>query len=133
MLEHLIFSHGAIRDVNVPCWNIYMIEKVLLHEAAIALEATRLHREIFGEALTRRDYERLIGTLVREGWITEQADSFEKDGRVIEFRRLFLTPIGRNAPDSSSLRMIEEPKAPRKTRGKRVGAIRVEPYGKPAQ
>ena len=64
--------------------------------------AGRLHRELFGEALERDRFERLVAALVRSGRVSERAESFEKEGRVIEFRRLFLSDSGRGATDLDS-------------------------------
>jgi DNA topoisomerase-3 len=72
----------------------------------------RLHKELFGEALERAEFERLIGALVRAGYATESADSFEKDGRVIEFRRLFLSAAGRAATDLASVPVTTESETP---------------------
>jgi superfamily II DNA helicase RecQ len=47
-----------------------------------------------GTTLVRRS-----GALVRSGHVFERAESFEKDGRIIEFRRLFLSASGREAAD----------------------------------
>ncbi|ATB44967.1 DNA topoisomerase 3 [Corallococcus macrosporus] len=55
----------------------------------------RLHRELFGESLPRRDFERLVGGLVRAGLTRLEVDSFDKDGQVISFQRLALTEEGR--------------------------------------
>ncbi|AKQ69580.1 DNA topoisomerase III [Myxococcus hansupus] len=55
----------------------------------------RLHRELFGESLPRRDFERLVGGLVRAGLTRLEVDSFDKDGQVISFQRLALTNEGR--------------------------------------
>ncbi|MCP3098275.1 DNA topoisomerase 3 [Myxococcus sp. K15C18031901] len=55
----------------------------------------RLHRELFGDALPRRDFERLVGGLVRAGLAHLTVDSFDKDGQVINFQRLSLTEEGR--------------------------------------
>ncbi|WP_237077988.1 DNA topoisomerase 3 [Myxococcus xanthus] len=55
----------------------------------------RLHRELFGESLPRRDFERLVGGLVRAGLTRLEVDSFDKDGQVISFQRLALTDEGR--------------------------------------
>jgi superfamily II DNA helicase RecQ len=70
----------------------------------------------------RRDYEKMIGVLARQRHVREEADSFERDGRVIEFRRLF--PTNDNA-DLETIRIPVEPVAPK-------AAIRVEKYPEPA-
>jgi DNA topoisomerase-3 len=56
----------------------------------------RLYRELFeGSDVDRRDFERLLGALGRAGFVQFQDDSFEKDGKTIEFRRVALTHEGR--------------------------------------
>ena len=72
----------------------------------------RLHRELFGKALERDRFERLLGALVRSGHVSERLDSFEKDGRVIEFRRLFLSASGREAADLEGVPVAVESEAP---------------------
>ena len=68
----------------------------------------RLHKELFGSSLDRDRFERLVAALVRAGHLTEREDTFEKDGRVIEFRRLFMTAAGRKATDIESVRVTVE-------------------------
>ncbi|XXF78677.1 DNA topoisomerase 3 [Myxococcaceae bacterium GXIMD 01537] len=74
----------------------HALERILesLHERD-GQSSGRLHRELFGEALPRRDFERLVGGLVRAGLARLDEDSFEKDGRNIVFQRLSLTAEGR--------------------------------------
>ena len=57
----------------------------------------RLHRLLFGDGLDRKRFELLLGSLVRAGFVHEQADSFENEGETIHFRRLHLTQDGRRA------------------------------------
>jgi DNA topoisomerase-3 len=83
----------------------------------------RLHQTLFGQALDRDGFERLAGALVRAGLVQERTDSFEKDGRVIVFRRLYLTakaagavdlslvPMETAAPTGSVRRVAKSPKA----------------------
>ncbi len=72
----------------------------------------RLHRELFGAALPRDRFERLVGALVRAGHVFERVDSFEKDGRVIEFRRLFVSRPGRDANDLGGVPVAVESEVP---------------------
>jgi DNA topoisomerase-3 len=65
----------------------------------------QLHREVFGNSTSRQRHEELIGALLRSGLVAVQDDAFEKDGRVIEFKRVFLTPAGRDAPDLDGVRI----------------------------
>ena len=59
----------------------------------------RLHAELFGDDLARKDFEVLLGSLCRARLVEEQDASFEKEGRHIAYKRLFLTPEGRDASD----------------------------------
>ncbi len=72
----------------------------------------RLHRELFGAALERGRFERLIGAIVRAGHVSARVDSFEKDGRIIEFHRLFLSVSGRDATDLGSVPVAVESEIP---------------------
>ena len=80
----------------------------------------RLHRELFSESLPRREFERLVGGLVRAGLARLSEDSFDKDGQRITFQRLTLTPDGQRtrvlAPDVVMLPMPLEAKASKKRR-----------------
>ncbi|WP_437603258.1 DNA topoisomerase 3 [Sorangium sp. So ce590] len=56
----------------------------------------RLYRESFaGGSLARRDFEHLLGGLVRAGLVEVRDDSFEKAGERIAYQRASLTPRGR--------------------------------------
>ena len=96
----------------------------------------RLHRELFGEALHRRDFERLVGGLVRSGLVRLDSDSFDKDGQVILFQRLSLTDTGRRArviaPGQVVLPQARE-ESPKKRRGRATtGAAAKRPSRKRA-
>jgi DNA topoisomerase-3 len=87
----------------------------------------RLHRELFGEALARRDFERLLGGLVRASLVRLSEDTFEKDGRSISFQRVSLTAEGQRtrvlAEGQVSLPLPpEESPAPKRRRTKGRGA-----------
>ncbi|RJS23864.1 RecQ family ATP-dependent DNA helicase [Corallococcus sp. H22C18031201] len=88
----------------------------------------RMHRELYGESLARRDFERLVGGLVRAGLARLDEDSFEKDGQVIHFQRLALTDTGRRtraiAPGQVVLPAAQEPSASKKRKGSRKGAAK---------
>ncbi len=85
----------------------------------------RLHRELFGDALPRRDFERLVGGLVRAGLTRLEVDSFDKDGQVISFQRVSLTDEGRRTravdPQHVVLPLALE-KATKRKRGKTKAA-----------
>ncbi len=72
-----------------------------------------------GSGIDRKAYDRLVGGLARAGLIVISDDSFEKDGRVIEFRRISLTREGREleeAPGRFVTLYAETPKPSRKKR-----------------
>ena len=52
--------------------------------------AGRLHREEFGGSVERRFYENMLTALVRAGLVFDKEDSFESDGRLIKFRRVYI-------------------------------------------
>jgi DNA topoisomerase-3 len=61
----------------------------------------QLHRNHTSQSFDRQAHERLIGAMVRSGWVTEREDAFEKDGKLIEFNRIFLTSEGRQGGQAS--------------------------------
>jgi DNA topoisomerase-3 len=81
----------------------------------------RLHKEVFGEALERRDFERLLAALVRAGLLREVPDEFESGGEIVAYRRAYL--IGEpDAPALARVRLAVEPelqKAPGRSRTRR--------------
>ena len=82
--------------------------------------AGRLHREGLGGRPERRAYEALLDALARAGLVVEKADSFEKDGKVIEFRRVFLTREGEEGIDLDEVPVLEQaPAAPGRGRRSR--------------
>jgi DNA topoisomerase-3 len=76
--------------------------------------AGRLHRDLFGKRFSRNRFEQLLTALARAGLVEIGEDSFEKDGRVIEFRRVFLTPAGRDVKDVEGIRIEAQAAAPRR-------------------
>ncbi|RKH65838.1 DNA topoisomerase III [Corallococcus aberystwythensis] len=118
-MRHLVAHFGDVQDSGAACGlcDVCAPEscEVVRFEEPSALEAHalgrilealhardgqatgRLHRELFGEQLHRRDFERLVGGLVRAGLLRLDSDSFDKDGQVILFQRLSLTDTGRRA------------------------------------
>ena len=77
----------------------------------------RLHAECGSAGLERRDFEEVLGGLARAGLLRVTADTFTKDGRVIPFKRAWLTPQARGA----SLDPIEFALAEEARRSGRVG------------
>jgi len=68
----------------------------------------RMHRDLYDRALSRPAFERVLAAMGRAGLVVEREDSFETDGRVIEFRRAFLTEAGRATDEPLGLRVVRE-------------------------
>jgi DNA topoisomerase-3 len=141
-MRHLVQHFGDVQDSGRPCGlcDVCAPEECVtlrfaapgegeLHALGRILDALherdgqatgRLHRELFGEALPRRKFERLAGGLVRAGLARLSEDSFDKDGQRITFQRLTLTPDGQRTrviePNLVMLPMPLEAKASKKRR-----------------
>jgi DNA topoisomerase-3 len=73
----------------------------------------QVHRAVADAVPERRDFERLLGGLVRAGFVRLSSDTFDKDGRTISFQRAALTPEGRAAgPAEVAAVPIEGAEAP---------------------
>jgi DNA topoisomerase-3 len=103
----------------------------------------KLFRDLFADgAIERRSFEHLIGGLARSGLVRLSADSFEKEGKTIEFERAYLTADGRDFQDFSGAEVrLDAPRARarKKERGRggrdrRGGARgRASPPSRPAR
>ncbi len=88
----------------------------------------QLHAEVVRQfpAVDRRGFEELLGGLVRAGLARIEDDEFEKDGRVIRFRRAWLTGDGSRPGAAIDARIaVPPPTAARKSRAKAGAAKRV--------
>jgi DNA topoisomerase III len=87
----------------------------------------QLWRELGGESgapvpgvADRKGFDRLLDGLCRAGLVLIREDSFEKEGKVIRFQRVSLTPEGlRAGPDAAHLAELTEETAPGEKRKKR--------------
>jgi DNA topoisomerase-3 len=90
------------------------------------LTSGQLYREAAeGNGFDRRSFELLIDGLVRAGLVEVLADSFEKGGKTIRFKRVWLTRPGRLAGRNGvdSVLVVEEVAAPpRKRRARKKTA-----------
>lgn len=72
----------------------------------------------------RRGFEDLLNAMARGGLVDIMESSFEKDGRTIEFRKVFLTDSGMEADAVASVMIPEEiegaPRVARKAKAKRI-------------
>jgi DNA topoisomerase-3 len=73
----------------------------------------QLHERLAAEQSERRAFERLLESLTGAGLIALQEDAFNRDGRVISFRRVYLTDAGRagGAGAVGAARLTETAKA----------------------
>ena len=145
-MRHLVAHFGDVQDSGRPCG----LCDVCAPQACVTLRFTepgegeldalgrildslherdgqatgRLHRELFGEGLPRREFERLVGGLVRAGLARLSEDAFEKDGQRIAFQRLTLTQDGQRTrvlePDGVLLPQAPEAKPSKKPRPPRA-------------
>jgi RecQ family ATP-dependent DNA helicase len=63
------------------------------------LSTGKLFRDSFEKHMKRGEFEDLLGALVQNGLVTTRDDMWEKDGRVIQFKRASLTDVGREIED----------------------------------
>ncbi|MDX1978962.1 MAG: DNA topoisomerase 3 [Bryobacteraceae bacterium] len=95
--------------------------------------AGRLHTELGGEhQIDRRAFERLLGGLARGGYLQLTDASFEKDGRRIDFKKVFLTTEGRVLDEDALQFAVTEPvtsaqKAKKKGKTKKAAAPKAAP------
>lgn len=100
----------------------------------------QLHAEVVRQfpAVDRRAFEDLLGGLVRAGLVRLEDDAFEKEGRVIRFRRVFLTGAGSRPGATVEARIAVPPPSTakaRKTKGlatKREALPKRGPIPKPS-
>ena len=84
----------------------------------------RLHAQVFADgSLDRRDFEELLGAVARGGLVELADASFEKDGKRIDFRKVRITPAGRQADQSTPVLIPEEievePQPKKRKKGKK--------------
>ncbi len=81
----------------------------------------RLHAQTFADgALDRRGFEELLNAMCRSGLVEIRDASFEKDGKRIDYRRAFLTRLGREDGVAANVMIPEDIEAaPRPRRRKK--------------
>jgi DNA topoisomerase-3 len=91
----------------------------------------RLHTQVFADGqLGRREFEELLAAAARSGLVEMSDASFEKDGKKIDFRKVRITPAGRQADETAPLLMpaaIEVEAPPKKRKKARKGATPAKP------
>ena len=85
--------------------------------------AGSLHRTLFpGDRIERQEFERYVDALVRARIVSAIDDSFEKDGKTLRFRRLYLRAQGGTADELAASVQLEgyvEPTSPQAARPRR--------------
>jgi len=94
----------------------------------------QLHTEVVRQfpAVDRRAFEDLLGGLVRAGLARLEDDAFEKEGRVIRFRRVYLTGSGSRPDAAVEARVAVPPPSAAKTRKAKGAAAKREALPKRA-
>ena len=93
----------------------------------------RLYQTAFPDAsIDRREFEHLLGALLRSNYVKVKSASFEKDGKTIDFKRASITDLGRNAkgvavPMSNPLGFPKKTGEKRKRNKKKSTVIRRRP------
>ncbi len=77
-----------------------------------------------GGAFDRKEGERVLAAVVRAGWVRLEDASFEKDGRVVGYRRAYLSSDGTRVapPDYSEAKIVRECARKRRPRTSRSRA-----------
>ena len=93
----------------------------------------QLHAEVSRQfpSVDRRAYEDLLGGLVRAGCARIEDDEFEKDGRVIRFRRVYATGAGSRTGVPIDARVAVPPETAAKARKTKAAARKGAPVPKP--
>jgi RecQ family ATP-dependent DNA helicase len=105
-----------------------VVTQILAALSGSELSAGKLYQEV-ASSIERREFERLLSGLQKQGWVATRTESFEKEGKTIEYRRVSLTASGMSAgaADLDQLRLAEVATASsqkRKRSGLRSGAAR---------
>ena len=87
----------------------------------------KLHKQLFpGEQMERDEFEALLVAMARGGYASFEDAEFEKDGRMIAYRKVSLTDAGEEIDSATRLRLFlpdaraeSDDKARSRTRGKR--------------
>jgi superfamily II DNA helicase RecQ len=87
----------------------------------------KLHGELFPkQEMTRSDFEELLGSMGRAGLVRFTEETFEKDGKVIPYRKVHLTPAGHEAGVGKiPMLMKDEAAATAKRRKRKKGKKKV--------
>jgi DNA topoisomerase-3 len=131
-MRHLVHHFGDLEDAGTPCGVcdicapqaclVQLFRKPTLQELETAMQilatlrqrdglATgQLYRQVGGDELNRKGFERILGGLTRGGLVQMREASFTKQGQAIPFWQVRLTSEGRQsgASDISRIRLAEK-------------------------
>jgi superfamily II DNA helicase RecQ len=80
----------------------------------------KLYSTVFPSgAPDRRTFEDLLGAMARAGLVELADASFEKDGKRIDFRKVWVTSLGREENDDVDVMIPVEPDAPARSKGRK--------------
>jgi ATP-dependent DNA helicase RecQ len=125
----LVRHFGDVEDANRPCGHCDVCdpagaelrlfrhasnrERHWVQDVIEALRASAyktpkgLRTELpWAESLDRDDFEGLIGAMLRAGLIAVEEAEFEKDGKIIPFRKISLTDAGLNVRATTGLNLL---------------------------
>jgi DNA topoisomerase-3 len=76
-----------------------VLQQILAHlRTRGSLGAGSLQKDAFPEGVDRDLFERCLQGLASAQWVTIVPDEFHTEGRVVRYRRVTLTPLGRSSP-----------------------------------
>jgi len=87
----------------------------------------RLHRELDGGGGERDEFEDLLGALARGGLVRVREEEFEREGRTVRYRTVWLTGAGRRTEAIDAVRVPESPSVPPRRKRSRAAPRRAGP------
>jgi DNA topoisomerase-3 len=131
-MRHLVHHFGDLEDAGTSCGVcdvcapqaclVQLFRKPTVRESQAAMQmlaalrekdglATgQLHRQVGGDELNRKVFERILGGLTRAGLVRMREATFTKQGQTIRFWQVWLTAEGRQsgAINVSRIRLTEK-------------------------
>ena len=86
----------------------------------------QLHKELYGEALSRDAFEQVLSALVRGGSVTLADDEFQKDGETITFQRIRLSSSSPLDANALQFVIVSAPAGKARGKGRRARKPRAE-------
>ena len=128
---------------RATAWERQRVQDIVEELRGVAYKTVKGLREglSWSEAMSRNDFEELLNAMLRAGLIEVENTEFEKDGRVIPFRKISLTRAGTAVGPMTPLPLLisdgvaeefagesdRQPRERKKKAGKSAGAAPPEP------